>query len=161
MLTVCSTNSNYQNHCQVYIPWIHTFLSETLMISEAVLSKKNKARQGVSMVRRVFSLWLPRGTGDSTGLKSSEPREGHQHGNDTLVITSFQPQRKQLHQLELSAPSPKLFSFSLTPSVIKENTNKNQFRLFVFFLKQKENQQNFKHLMVADENIKRTFPSRG
>lgn len=132
MQTVHSTNRNYQNHCQVYIPWIHTFLSETLMISEAVLSKKNKARQGVSMVRRIFSLWLPRGTGDSTGLKSSEPREGHQHGNDTLVITSLQPQRKQLHQLELSVPSSKLFSFSLTP-VIKENTNKNQFRLLFSF----------------------------
>lgn len=88
---------------------MHTFLSGTVLISKAMPAKESKARQRSSLVRSVISLGLPGGAGDSTRLKSSELTEGPQHGNDTFIITNFQPERKQPVK-ELSVPSPRLFS---------------------------------------------------
>lgn len=128
---MCRTNKLSQP-----LPSLHPM--DVLFLKWNVKDKWSRATQGNQSkakgfpVQCIIFLQLPGGTGDSTRLKSSELREGCQHGNCTFVITSCQPQRKQLHQLKLSVPSPRLFSFSNTPSlkhVIFDNTNKSQFRL--------------------------------
>lgn len=137
---MCSTSSDYQNHCQVYIPWMHASLSETVPISEAVPAKESKARQRSSLGRSVISLSLPRGAGVIWAKRRSSAWEWH------LYYHQFPAREETTVPLkELSVPSSRLFSSSLTPSlkrVIKENTNKNQFRLeessFFFFFPKKE-----------------------